>query len=124
MELVLPEKYVELDQEEMAYLDGGAYLTANQCWGVCTTLALSPGALIAAATTAVIIKKVLNLVKGWGGPWTFIAGSIISYGTSMVSKLAIGIGKGAISNRGLSVRFNLDIYNFGLQTYIGKASWA
>lgn len=59
-----------------------------------------------------------------GGPVGWAVGFAASYGTGIITKLAIGISKGAISNRGLSVRWNWDWANFGLQTYIGKASWA
>ncbi len=74
MELVLPQKYVELEQEEMQYLDGGAYLSASQCRGIAASIALSPGALIAGATGAAVISKVIRYAKGVGGPMVGLLG--------------------------------------------------
>ncbi|MTV58681.1 argininosuccinate lyase, partial [Streptococcus pneumoniae] len=39
MELVLPNNYVVIDEEEMMYLDGGAYLSKRACQGICAALA-------------------------------------------------------------------------------------
>ena len=124
MELVLPAKYVEIEQEEMAYLDGGAYLSASQCTGIAASIALSPGALIAGAATASVIAKIIKYGKGVGGPLGFIIGTAAGYATGFISKIAYGIGKGALSGRGLSIRWSWDPFNFGTQTYIGRASWA
>ncbi|HGK1955481.1 TPA: argininosuccinate lyase [Streptococcus pneumoniae] len=35
MDLVLPNNYVVIDEEEMMYLDGGAYLSKRACQGIC-----------------------------------------------------------------------------------------
>lgn len=32
--LALPAQHVELKEEEMMYVDGGAYFTANECKGI------------------------------------------------------------------------------------------
>lgn len=52
MELVLPNNYVVIDEEEMMYLDGGAYLSKRACQGICAALAMSPGTFIALAGAA------------------------------------------------------------------------
>lgn len=57
MELVLPNNYVALEQEEMIYLDGGAYLSKRACQGICAALAMSPGTFIALAGAAVLTKN-------------------------------------------------------------------
>ncbi|MGI0166723.1 SPH_0227 family bacteriocin-like peptide, partial [Streptococcus pneumoniae] len=49
MELVLPNNYVVIDEEEMMYLDGGAYLSKRACQGICAALAMSSGTFIALA---------------------------------------------------------------------------
>lgn len=41
MELVLPNNYVVIDEEEMMYLDGGTYLSKRACQGICVALAMS-----------------------------------------------------------------------------------
>jgi hypothetical protein len=124
VELVLPQMYVEIEQEEMQYLDGGAYLSASQCRGIAASIALSPGALIAGAAGAAVVSKVIRYAKGVGGPMGWIIGTAAGYGTGFVSKVAYGIGKGALSGRGLSIAWSWDPFNFGTRTYIGKASWA
>lgn len=35
MQLVLPNNYVELDQEEMIYLDGGHFFSKSECINIC-----------------------------------------------------------------------------------------
>lgn len=124
MELVLPEKYVELDQEEMTYLDGGAYLSGSKCRSICAAIAISPGALIAGAASAAVVSKVVKWAKVTGGPVGWIVGTAAGYATGFVSKVAYGIGKGALSGKGLSIAWSWDPFNFGTRTYIGKASWA
>ncbi|WP_445487613.1 hypothetical protein [Niallia sp. 03133] len=124
MELVLPEKYVELEQEEMQYLDGGAYLSANDCIQIAASIAMSPGALIAGAAGAVVISKIVQWAKFTGGPLGWIVGTAAGYATGFISKIAYGIGKGAISGRGLSIDWSWDPFNFGTRTFIGKADWA
>ncbi|EHE11960.1 Membrane protein [Streptococcus pneumoniae] len=57
MELVLPNNYVVIDEEEMMYLDGGAYLSKRACQGICAALAMSPGTFIALAGAAVLTKN-------------------------------------------------------------------
>ncbi|VOS03197.1 Membrane protein [Streptococcus pneumoniae] len=61
MELVLPNNYVVIDEEEMMYLDGGAYLSKRACQGICAALAMSPGTFIALAGAAVLTKNILKL---------------------------------------------------------------
>ncbi|VPP53834.1 Membrane protein [Streptococcus pneumoniae] len=70
MELVLPNNYVVIDEEEMMYLDGGAYLSKSACQGICAALAMSPGTFIALTGAAVLIKKLINYIKVGGlGGW-------------------------------------------------------
>ncbi|HFH0858271.1 TPA: argininosuccinate lyase, partial [Streptococcus pneumoniae] len=70
MELVLPNNYVVIDEEEMMYLDGGAYLSKRACQGICAALAMSPGTFIALAGAAVLTKKLINYIKVGGlGGW-------------------------------------------------------
>ncbi|HEU8649349.1 TPA: hypothetical protein VWP27_002018 [Streptococcus pneumoniae] len=70
MELVLPNNYVVIDEEEMMYLDGGAYLSKSACQGICAALAMSPGTFIALTGAAVLTKKLINYIKVGGlGGW-------------------------------------------------------
>ncbi|HFN9705992.1 TPA: hypothetical protein ACHHXA_002081, partial [Streptococcus pneumoniae] len=70
MELVLPNNYVALEQEEMMYLDGGAYLSKSACQGICAALAMSSGTFIALTGAAVLTKKLINYIKVGGlGGW-------------------------------------------------------
>ena len=39
--LILPQGFVEMDREEMMYVDGGFYITNNQLWLVLQACALS-----------------------------------------------------------------------------------
>ncbi|VFI35796.1 Membrane protein [Streptococcus pneumoniae] len=79
MELVLPNNYVALEQEEMMYLDGGAYLSKRACQGICAALAMSPGTFIALAGAAVLTKKLINYIKVGGlGGWLIGAAAGVS----------------------------------------------
>lgn len=78
MELVLPSNYVEIEEEEMMYLDGGVYLNKQVCLGIAgyfASLALSYafyqlGNLLWNIGTAVIRKKGVEIGWSWN-PFDF-----------------------------------------------------
>lgn len=97
MELVLPNNYVALEQEEMMYFDGGAYLSKRACQGICAALAMSSGTFIALAGAAVLTKKLINYIKVGGlGGWLIGAAA---------GKIAYYIGYGVL-NRGCDINGN------------------
>lgn len=104
MELVLPNNYVSLEQEEMMYLDGGMYLSRQQCQNICAALAMNPGTFIALAATAVVAKKLINFIK-LGGLGGWLVGAAATVLTSAVSRIAYCIGYGAM-NRGCDINGN------------------
>ncbi|MDS3506384.1 argininosuccinate lyase [Streptococcus pneumoniae] len=105
MDLVLPNNYVALEQEEMIYLDGGgAYLSKRACQGICAALAMSPGTLIALAGAAVLTKKLINYIKVGGlGGW--LIGAAAGVLATAAGKIAYCIGYGAL-NRGCDISGN------------------
>ncbi|VOU13242.1 Membrane protein [Streptococcus pneumoniae] len=104
MELVLPNNYVVIDEEEMMYLDGGAYLSKRACQGICAALAMSPGTFIALAGAAVLTKKLINYIKVGGlGGWLIGAAAAVLAGAA--GRIAYCIGYGAL-NRGCDISGN------------------
>ncbi|WP_155970978.1 argininosuccinate lyase [Streptococcus ruminantium] len=104
MELVLPNNYVTLEEEEMMYLDGGVYFSRKDCQLICAALAMSPGTFIALAATAVVAKKLTNFIKVGGlGGW--LVGAATGVLAGAISRVAYCIGYGAI-NRGCDITGN------------------
>ncbi|MDS5167318.1 argininosuccinate lyase [Streptococcus pneumoniae] len=104
MELVLPNNYVVIDEEEMMYLDGGTYLSKRACQGICVALAMSPGTFIALAGAAVLTKKLINYIKvGSFGGW--LIGAAAGVLATAAGKIAYCIGYGAL-NRGCDISGN------------------
>lgn len=96
MELVLPNNYVALEQEEMMYLDGGAYLSKRACQGICVALAMSSGTFIALAGAAVLTKKLINYIKvGSFGGWLIGAAAGVLAGAA--GRIAYCIGYGTLN---------------------------
>ncbi|CVO39901.1 TPA: argininosuccinate lyase [Streptococcus pneumoniae] len=105
MELVLPNNYVVIDEEEMMYLDGGgAYLSKSDCQGICAALAMSPGTFIALAGAAVLTKKLINYIK-FGGLGGWLIGAAAGVLATAAGKIAYCIGYGAL-NRGCDISGN------------------
>lgn len=63
MELVLPRNYVEIEEEEMMYLDGGGFVSKVDAANAIAITAMTPTAFLAAATSAVLVTKLLSLLQ-------------------------------------------------------------
>ncbi|SND79412.1 argininosuccinate lyase [Streptococcus pneumoniae] len=104
MELVLPNNYVVIDEEEMMYFDGGAYLSKRACQGICAALAMSSGTFIALAGAAVLTKKLINYIKVGGlGGW--LIGAAAGVLATAAGEIAYYIGYGVL-NRGCDINGN------------------
>ncbi|EJG72064.1 putative membrane protein [Streptococcus pneumoniae 2081074] len=62
MELVLPNNYVALEQEEMMYLDGGAYLSKSACQGICAAAGVLALIFLIKICVDTTIKVLLNRI--------------------------------------------------------------
>ena len=116
----LPTVHIELNENEMSYVDGGKYFSAKQCKGVCAAIGMSPAALVAAAGTATVVSKVIKYGKVVGGPVGWAIGGVAAAGASAVSKVAWGFGKGAVSNKGVNISFSTYIWDLGLKVEVPK----
>lgn len=102
--LVMPSNYVVVNVDEMEYVDGGVIYTSAECKQIVTGLGLASGqVLIAMATTAAIVSKVIKWAKGVGGPIAWILGAAGSLVASAIGKIAWGIGYGAISGKNIEI---------------------
>lgn len=101
MTLRLPNNYVEIEEEEMMYLDGGTYLSKKNCRGIIAGLGMSPGTFMAAASGAVVVSKVLRWMKA-GGPLAWVVGIVGGVVSGAIGKIAYCIGYGAL-NRGCDI---------------------
>ena len=108
--LVLPEGFVEMDREEMMYVDGGFYITNNQLWLVLQACALNPiGATLiglgiyklAAWITALGAKfgaKIGGLIGGLIGS---LIGTLI--GAAALGSVALTYASALIQGKGIDV---------------------
>ena len=89
--LVLPKGFVELDREEMTYVDGGGvYLSNDTLFAIC-------GGLLSAGPTAVGTALVLgtswiNAIPGGTVIWTLLGASSLIFGIYAISALSQGKG--------------------------------
>lgn len=97
MELVLPNNYVELEQDEMMYLDGGQYFSKSECGQICAAIGFMPQTYIALAGAAVITSRVIKYIKN-GGRLSFLLGASLSKVAEKVGQIAYCIGYGALNN--------------------------
>lgn len=102
MELVMPRNYVEMEQEEMMYLEGGVYLSKSDCRSIIAGLGMSPATFIAAAYGATVTAKVLKWMKA-GGPLAWVVGIVGGVASSVIGRVAYCIGYGAL-NKGCDIK--------------------
>ena len=108
--LRLPQNYVEIEEEEMMYLDGGEYISRSSCRGIMCAIGISPSTYIASVlgyTLAVKLIKKATSYCGWMGK---IASVVLGYATSQIIAFDSAIARGAI-HKGVSVGWNWNIFN-------------
>ena len=101
--LQFPSHYVPVSEEEMTYVDGGAYFSASECRNICLALCVTGSGLMAAAATAAIVSKVVRWAKGAGGFIGWLVGGLVSVAAGAIGKIAYGIGYSAVSGRGVTI---------------------
>ena len=91
MTLNMPQNYVEIEQEEMMYLDGG-WKTYSNWWGLSTKITKSECSKIAAgASVAALIPKlapvagIVAAVAGLGAAWNGLYCNVTWLGQSWIS---------------------------------------
>lgn len=106
MEMVLPRNHVEIEQEEMMYLDGGAS-TTHHWWGMSTTMS---------KTESVNLQYYLSQATKFGYGGSTIAGGIA--GILAISVTGIGaIVAGAIGIIGVSYSVFYDMMENSLNKH-------
>lgn len=113
MELILPNHYIELEEEEMLYLEGGKYFSNSQCKNLVLALGMNPYTFASIATYATIALKVARYAKAIGGVWGFVLGAAVSYSTNQVITFSRGVARG-IMYRGVDIYWNWDWFASGL----------
>ena len=108
--LAMPSSYVDIDRDEMEYVDGGAYYSKRDCQIVFGALAINPATYIGGAMSytlaTLFIKKVSAMfggLAGWG------VGLILSYAGSQIITFGTVLARGAL-NRGVDVSWNWNFF--------------
>jgi hypothetical protein len=108
MEMVLPRNHVEIEQEEMMYLDGGFYVSNSQLKGVLVAVGMNPMGAVSAAVLASGIRKAGTAIGARigliGGPKGALFGSILGFAVSGVA--AGTIAHALIQGKGIGVDLN------------------
>ncbi|MDR3264256.1 MAG: hypothetical protein LBT30_08115 [Clostridiales bacterium] len=122
--LVLPKHFVELDREEMCYVEGGAYISNGDLWKIVFAISIVP---IPAVLIAMGVYKVVSflmalgaklgaMLGSWGGPIGTVIGGIIGLGG--ISIVALPFAEALIFGKGMD--FSLKYFNlFGKQVPYG-----
>ena len=106
MQLVMPMNYEYLEQEEMMYLDGGAYISRANARQAIFAMGMNLNSYIAATVSVtVVVKTVKWISKKFGGAWGWVAGVIAGWAGSQVLEVARGIGRAALNN-GADISWN------------------
>lgn len=113
MELILPNNYVEIKEEEMMYLDGGVYLSKATCMGIAVYFGSGQG-MIAAAGTAAAAKKLVKVIGKWSSIAGYIASLALSYAFVQLGSLLWNIGTAVIKKKGVDIGWSWNPFDFGL----------
>lgn len=113
MELVLPNNYVEIEEEEMMYLDGGAYLSKAKCKNLVASIGMNPYSFIAAALTVTIATKIVKKAAKFGGFWGWCASAVVGWAGNQILTFARGIARG-IAYNGVDIYWNWDWFASGI----------
>ena len=111
MEMVLPRNYVEIEQEEMMYLDGGAkYLgTFSGFTGWATAAALVTTGGLLAATGGFVGKAAYGMLAM--GPIGWIATIVVAFNGAAMSVVGSSIsGTGGAAATLMSTRGSFRLY--------------
>jgi hypothetical protein len=88
--LVLPEGFVSMDEEEMMDVDGGVYISYDSLNVLCgSVISLGAGAVSAALIAG---TSWLNLIPGGQIIWTLLGASSLIAGIYVISALSQGKG--------------------------------
>ncbi|MDO4605613.1 MAG: hypothetical protein Q4B23_06520 [Helcococcus sp.] len=115
MELVLPQNYVEIEQEEMMYLDGGVYVSQKTARNVLGAIAINPGSyMLAAASYVVALKAVSWVSKRFGGAFGWIAGTVLGVLGAQVIEFGRALAYTALYG-GRDISWSWNPLKFGVQ---------
>ena len=101
--LVMPSNCVVMDEEEMTYVEGGAYYSGKDCRQICAALVGSGAAMILAAGTAAIASKIFKYASVIGGVLGKVISAVVGLAIAGLCKIAYGLGYGAVSGRGVNI---------------------
>ncbi|TDT57223.1 hypothetical protein [Fonticella tunisiensis] len=111
-ELQLPSSFVDIDRDEMEYVDGGVYISHATLWGFCKGTFLAAGINPVGATLVALgTWKVYRIIAaGWAaisarlgafsGPVGWVLGII---GLAAISGLGYDIADALIQGKGLEI---------------------
>ena len=107
--LVLPSNYAVMDDEEMMYLEGGAFYSKTQCLNVLGAVGVNPGTYITVAMSYTLAKIVIKKAAAcFGGLAGWAVGTILAYAGSQIITFGKALARGAV-NKGVNISWNWNI---------------
>lgn len=112
--LVMPMNYVELQEDEMMYLDGGLYISQGTAQGVLGALMMNPATIISGVIAYSAGVKIINYFSNFGGLYGWIAKAILTFAAGQVIKFVTGLAYTALEG-GREFSWSWHPLNFGVQ---------
>lgn len=108
--LVMPSSYAVMDEEEMYYVEGGKYLSKNQCINGLATIGInSPQLAIAGALSFTMAKMLIRKIAAFAGIAAKVVTFILSWAAGQIVNLGVAIARGAL-NRGVDIYWNWNLF--------------
>lgn len=108
--LAMPKSYAVMDQDEMMYVEGGAYISKTNCInGLAAAGITSPSIAIAGCVAAIAAKKFVKAALKFGGVAGWVASAICGWAASQIIAFVAGVARGAI-HKGVYVTWNSNIF--------------
>ena len=96
---------MELEQEEIVYLDGGEYLSKSQCANMLASVGMNPYSYIAGAVGVLAAAKLVAFAANFGGPVAWIAKFVVGIAGAQAYAFGWAVANGAIKN-GVDITWN------------------
>lgn len=110
----MPNSYVDVDRDEMEYLDGGQFYSKNDCRLALAALAINPSTYLNIAMSYTLAKLLINKVSAmFGGVAGWAVGVVLTYAGSQIITFGAALCRGAI-NRGVDISWNWNIFKDSL----------
>lgn len=122
--LVMPSHYVELDMDEMSYVEGGVFLGINlsaaQCTQFCTMAASGIGTVMKSAKAMSIIASKITSLFAWVNCLPIFGQIVFGVIVATALTLVALVVSAAFMNKGLKLGFDVNYKPAGFLGLFGK----